>query len=88
MGKRKIVTFDMVSADGCFTDAEGKLDWVIPNDEVNGAAMEAAPQVDTMVFGRKTFEMFEEGWRDKDVDPHSGKRRRRAARCPSGSTTT
>lgn len=72
MSARKIVTFDNVSADGCFADASGGLDWVIPSGEVTAAAMRAAPTVDTMIFGRKTYAMFEQSWRDKDVDPHTG----------------
>jgi dihydrofolate reductase len=73
MAKRKIVTFNNVSAEGYFTDADGKLDWVIPAGEVTAAAMAAAPNVEVMLFGRKTYQNFEAGWRDKDVDPHAGK---------------
>lgn len=72
MTARKIVSFDNVSADGFFADATGGLDWVIPSGEVTAAAMRAAPKVDTMIFGRKTYAMFEQAWRDKDADPHTG----------------
>jgi dihydrofolate reductase len=70
---RKIVTFNNVTADGYFAAPDGNLDFVVPSDEASGAAMERAPDVDTMLFGRKTYEMFEQGWRDKDDDPHQGK---------------
>lgn len=72
MARRKIVSFDNVSADGCFADAQGGLDWVVPSGDVTAAAMRAAPGVDTMLFGRKTYAMFEQGWRDKDAAPHTG----------------
>ena len=72
MSARKITVFDNVSADGRFADADGGLGWVVPSAEVTAAAMGAAPTVDTMLFGRKTYAMFEATWRDKDVDPHTG----------------
>jgi dihydrofolate reductase len=71
---QRIVTFNNVSADGYFTSRDDQLDWVVNDPAVTSAAMERTPHVDTMLFGRKTFEMFEGAWRDNDADPHSGAR--------------
>ena len=78
---RRIVVFDNVSADGCFADSRGSLDWVIPNDEVFRAAAENQKDIDTMLFGRRTYEMFEQFWPhalddpETAPDPHTAGRR-------------
>jgi dihydrofolate reductase len=69
---RRIITFNNVSADGYFAAPDGNLNWVINDDEIFMSSQERNPNVDTMLFGRKTFEMFEKAWRDnKVIDPHT-----------------
>jgi dihydrofolate reductase len=68
---RRIVTFDNVSADGCFADREGALDWVVQDDALNrdaAAASSASAEPGTILFGRRTYELFEGFWRRFDED--------------------
>ncbi|HYD51161.1 MAG TPA: dihydrofolate reductase family protein [Gemmatimonadaceae bacterium] len=59
---REIVTFDRVSADGYFAAADGNLNWTVPDPELDREATAAMPSVDLMLFGRRTFDMFEGFW--------------------------
>jgi dihydrofolate reductase len=64
---RRIVMFNRVSADGYFAAPDGNLNWVVPDPEVDRAGAEGIPLTDAIMFGRKTYEMFEKFW------PHVGK---------------
>lgn len=64
---RRIVMFNRVSADGYFAAPDGNLNWVVPDAEVDRAGAEGIPLTDAIMFGRKTYEMFEKFW------PHVGK---------------
>lgn len=77
---RRIVAFDHVSADGHFAAADGGLDWVVQDDAVPRSIMESSHN-DAMLFGRRTYELFEQFWpkaldgSDTSPDPHApGKR--------------
>jgi dihydrofolate reductase len=59
---RRIVTFDRVTADGYFATEDGKLDWAVPDEELDKAAMQGDQAFDTILFGRRTYEMFEKFW--------------------------
>lgn len=78
---RRIVVFDNVTADGYFADTKGSLDWVIPSDEVFRTAAESNQNIDTMLFGRRTYDMFEQFWPhalddpETAPDPHTAGRR-------------
>ena len=78
---RRIVVFDNVTADGYFADTKGSLDWVIPSDEVFRTAAESNQDIDTMLFGRRTYDMFEQFWPhalddpETAPDPHTAGRR-------------
>jgi dihydrofolate reductase len=78
---RRIVVFDNVTADGYFADSNGSLDWVIPSDEVFRGAAESNQDIDTMLFGRRTYDMFERFWPhalddpETAPDPHTAGRR-------------
>jgi dihydrofolate reductase len=77
---RRILTFDHVSADGHFAGRDGGLDWVVQDDAVPRYLMEGAP-ADAMLFGRRTYEMFEQFWpgaldaSGTAPDPHAPGRR-------------
>jgi dihydrofolate reductase len=60
---RRIVTFDWATANGYFAAADGNLDWVVPDDEQAQAAAREMPRFDTVLFGRRTYELFEGFWR-------------------------
>ena len=84
---RRIVTFDRVSADGYFASPDGNLDWVVPDDEADKAGAEAIPGFDTILFGRRTYEMFAAFWphalddSSTSPDPHNAGRRSPAIRA-------
>jgi dihydrofolate reductase len=76
------VTFSWVSADGYFAGPDGNLDWVVPDQEQARAAAAGISDFDTVLFGRRTYELFERFWRHVVVDesgtipdPHDAQRR-------------
>jgi len=81
--KRRIVAFNRVTADGYFAAPDGNLDWVVPDDALDQAAAEqtSASEAGTMLFGRRTYEMFENFWPKAlddtatSPDPHAKGRR-------------
>jgi dihydrofolate reductase len=83
---RKIVMFNRVTADGYFAGPDGNLQWVVPDEAIDDAGADATPGFDTMLFGRRTYEMFQGFWpRALDdsptaPDPHSAGRRSQAIR--------
>ncbi len=79
---RRIVMFNWVTADGYFAAADGNLDWVVPDEAQARAAAEGILNFDTVLFGRRTYELFEGFWRHAVVnddgtvpDPHHPGRR-------------
>lgn len=69
---RRIVAFDRVSADGYFAAPDGNLDWVVPEEALDRAAADNLGSSDTILFGRRTYEMFESFWPHVvDEDPHA-----------------
>jgi dihydrofolate reductase len=85
--KRRIVMFNRVSADGYFAAPDGNLDWVVQEPELDKAAAEGLTGVDTMLFGRRTYEMFESFWpravddSPTSPDPHGPGRRTKEIRA-------
>lgn len=59
---RKIIVQNMVSVDGYFCRTNGDIDWHIVDDEFNEYAIEFLNQIDTIMFGRVTYKIFEEFW--------------------------
>ena len=79
---RRIVTFEWVTADGYVAGPDGNLDWVVPDEEQAKAAARDIPNFDTVLFGRRTYEIFEGFWGQAVVDdagtvpdPHRPRRR-------------
>ena len=80
---RRIVAFNNVSADGYFAAPDGNLNWVVPDPEMDRFAAEVIARggTDTILFGRKTYQMFASFWpnvldeSDASPDPHSGGRK-------------
>jgi len=66
---RRLVMFNRVTADGYFASEDGKLDWVIPDPEVDKLGATGTGEFDTVVLGRKTYEMFASFW--PHIDEHS-----------------
>ena len=59
---RRIIAFEHLSADGYFTSGDGKLDWTVPDEELDRMGAGNAAGADMMLFGRRTYEMFESFW--------------------------
>src|SRR5688572_5085668 len=59
---RQIVMFNRVSADGFFAAADGNLDWVVPDAEVDKQGAAGIPGTDTVILGRRTYEQFASFW--------------------------
>jgi len=78
---RRIVTFNRVSADGYFAGPDGNLDWVVPDEELDQGAAENLSGAGTILFGRRTYELFEKFWphavddSPTAPDPHGAGRR-------------
>ena len=54
--------FNWLTADGAFAGADGNLDWVVPDEEQARTAAAGIAAHDTVLFGRRTYEMFLGFW--------------------------
>jgi len=61
---RRIVAFSNLSADGYFVATDGSVDWVVPDEEMDRYVADAVRQsgADTILFGRRTYQMFPAFW--------------------------
>jgi dihydrofolate reductase len=59
---RQIVMFNRVSADGYYSSPDGNLDWAIQDPDLDKEAANGLDGAGTMLFGRKTYDMFESFW--------------------------
>lgn len=59
---RKLFMFNMISIDGFFARENGDIDWHVADDEFNTFAVEFNKNVDTILFGRTTYQLFENFW--------------------------
>lgn len=66
---RRIVAFNRVTADGYFTSPDGKLDWVVPEPQIDKEAGEGMSGQGAILFGRRTYEMFQAFWPHALEDP-------------------
>ena len=75
---RRIVMFNRVSAEGYFAGLDGNLGWVVPDEELDREAVAAieGSEEGTILFGRRTYDMFEAFWphaldgSTRSPDPH------------------
>jgi dihydrofolate reductase len=78
---RRIVMFNRVSADGYFAALDGNLDWVVPEEQLDKAGADSLSDSDTILLGRRTYDMFESFWPHAldaaatAADPHNAGRR-------------
>src|SRR5262245_51704064 len=76
---RRLHMFNRVSADGYFAAPDGGLGWVVPDEEVEKEGASGSWETDTVLFGRKTYDMFAAFWpraleHPDTPDPHGGPR--------------
>ncbi len=70
--KRVIVSM-MVSLDGFFAGPNGEIDWHVVDEEFNQYAIELLNTVDTILFGRVTYQLFESYWPAAATNPPTSK---------------
>ncbi len=59
---RKIIVSNLVSLDGYFEGPNRELDWFVTDQDFFDYARELLNTVDTILFGRKTYEMMAAYW--------------------------
>ena len=59
---RRLIAFNHVSADGYFAASDGNLNWVVPDPALDRETTERLADRDAILFGRRTYEMFEKFW--------------------------
>ncbi|MFD0674901.1 dihydrofolate reductase family protein [Cohnella sp. GCM10027633] len=59
---RKIIYQMMVTLDGYYSGPRGEIDWHVVDEEFQRYSIEFLQSIDTLMFGRKTFEMMESFW--------------------------
>lgn len=59
---RKILAHEMVTIDGYFAGPSGDLDWFVWDDVLRDVSIELLKRVDTLLFGRVTYEMMAGYW--------------------------
>lgn len=76
---RKIIVFNLISLDGYFAGPDGNIDWHQVDNEFNKFAVEQTSSFGTIIFGRVTYDMFEEFWPKALKDPKTSKDDRKIA---------
>ncbi len=64
---RKIILFNMMTLDGFFEGTNHTLDWHNVDAEFNEFAVEQLNSVDTLIFGRKTYDLMVSYWTTPSV---------------------
>ncbi len=59
---RKLFSFMMATADGYYEGPNQQFDWPNVDDEFNDFAVDQLDEVDTLVFGRVTYQMMASYW--------------------------
>ncbi|WP_254532833.1 dihydrofolate reductase family protein [Natrinema gelatinilyticum] len=62
MTMRDVVVSNWVTLDGCYTDPDGEIDWFVWNDETEQYSREQIETIDTILFGRVTYELMADYW--------------------------
>jgi dihydrofolate reductase len=59
---RKVIVSNLMSLDGFMAGPNGELDWFVVDKEFDAYARELFDGVDTLLFGRVTFELMAGFW--------------------------
>jgi len=68
---RKLISFMHVSLDGFVTGPGGEMDWIIIDEEIFKDSISFAATTDTVLYGRKTYEMMSGYWPGVLTNPNS-----------------
>jgi len=55
---RKIIVSNYVTLDGFFAGPKGEIDWFVWDDETASYSRELMASIDTILFGRVTYELM------------------------------
>lgn len=64
---RKIIVQEMLTVDGFFAGANGEIDWHVVDGEFNEVAIRFLDTVDTLIFGRVTYDLMAGYWPKPDA---------------------
>jgi len=59
---RKIIVSNYVTLDGFFAGPKGEIDWFVWDDETVSSSKELMASIDTILFGRVTYELMAGYW--------------------------
>ena len=59
---RKLLAFLVVTVDGYYEGPEGEFDWPVLDEEFNEFGLRQLEEVDTLLFGRVTYEGMAAYW--------------------------
>jgi len=59
---RKLFAFNMITLDGFFEGPDQDISWHNTDEEFNQFAIEQTSSIDTILFGRKTYEVMANYW--------------------------
>lgn len=60
--ERKLIAFNLMTLDGYFAGEQDDISWHRVDEEVNEYAIEQLQTTDTLLFGRRTFQIMEDFW--------------------------
>jgi dihydrofolate reductase len=66
---RKIIVSMMISLDGFYEGSNQDISWHTVDDDFNMYSIKMMDELDTILFGRKTYELFENYWPIALKDP-------------------
>jgi len=70
---RKIILSEMMSLDGFIAGPDDDLSWHRVDEEFNQYAIELLNSIDTILFGRVTYQLFENYWPAAALNPSTSK---------------
>jgi dihydrofolate reductase len=65
---RKIISFMHISLDGFVAGLNGEMDWIKADEEIFDFVGKRISEGDTALYGRVTYQMMENYWRQADSD--------------------
>jgi dihydrofolate reductase len=70
---RKVILSNEVTLDGFFAGPNGELDWQIVDEESHQYAIDLLSHVDTLLFGRVTYQLMADYWPAAATNPSTSK---------------
>ena len=65
----KVTSFMTVSLDGYFEGPNHDISWHNVDDEFNEFAIKSLRETEVLLFGRRTYQLFEDSWPRAAKDP-------------------